>query len=180
MSVRLSSSKILFVIALPLIISGCGNDLGDLKNYVDEVKNRKQGGIAPLPEIKYYETYLYPEHTRDPFDSDIIGNSNSPVQTTTEASASLLNPHINRSPEYLESFPTDTLRMVGTLEQNGSVWALVKTPDDTVQKVRLGNYIGQNYGKITNISEVGVTFTEIIPDGLGGYTERESSIALSE
>jgi type IV pilus assembly protein PilP len=70
--------------------------------------------------------------------------------------------------------------MVGTLNQGGTDWALVQTPDGTIQRVTSGNYMGQNYGKITQISDASIMLREIVPDGFGGYMEREGSVALSE
>ena len=70
--------------------------------------------------------------------------------------------------------------MVGTLERNGHAWALVRMSDSTIHRVKPGNYIGQNYGKITKITESEVDVTEIVPDGLGGWMERQATLALSE
>ena len=70
--------------------------------------------------------------------------------------------------------------MVGTMSQEKSVWALIKTPDNTIQRVENGNYLGQNNGKIIQVSNDGIELTEIVPDGFGGWQERASSIALSE
>ena len=70
--------------------------------------------------------------------------------------------------------------MVGTLERNGNSWALVRMSDSTIHRVKPGNYMGQNYGKIIQITESEVELTEIVPDGLGGWMERQAALALSE
>lgn len=162
-----------------LLLSGCGRDMQDLEIYVTEIKLRNAPGIEPLPEIKPYEKFEYQaENLRSPFDASVIAH-----RTPTDSgqiSQSEVSPDPNRSPEFLESFPLDTLRMVGTLEQNGQLWALIKTPDATVQRVAHGGYLGQNNGKIMLISDASIQLMEIVPDGFGGWREREGLVALSE
>ncbi len=154
-------------------LSGCGDEMSDLRIYVDEVKARKTRKIEPIPEIIPYDNYVYPEHLVDPFDATIIASAPDPTEN-------ILQFDPDRPPEFLESFPLDTLRMVGTLEQKTTLWALIKTPDGTIQRVKQGNYMGQHNGKIIEISEASLKLQEYIPDGFGGYVEREGSIAISE
>jgi type IV pilus assembly protein PilP len=70
--------------------------------------------------------------------------------------------------------------MVGTMEKGQETWALILDKDDAIHRVQPGNYMGQNHGKITRVTEFDVELTEIIPDGLGGWMERQASIAISE
>ena len=81
---------------------------------------------------------------------------------------------------FLEGFPLDSLRMVGTVEKDKTLWALVKIPEGAVQTVKSGNYLGQNYGKIMNISDVKMDMMETVSNGLGGFEEREISIGLNQ
>ena len=172
------SLRLLSALIVSSFLFGCGDDMSDLNAYVAQVKARKPGGIEPLPEVKPYQHFEYDaDNKRDPFDSSVIAAA---VVKTREPSNSQLSPDPNRTPEFLEAFPLDTLRMVGTLEQKGTRWALIKTPDKTIQRVARGNYIGQNYGKIKIVTELGIDLTEIIPDGFGGWRERETYVALSE
>lgn len=159
-------------------IAGCSGNLSDLQAWVEEVKARPQEGIEPLPEILPYKAFTYVKGSkRDPFDTSIFRPQ---VASATKRVSSTISPDPNRVPEYLESFPLDTLRMVGTMSQEKQNWALIQTPDDTIQRVLTGNYLGQNNGKIIEVGNDGVELIEIIPDGFGGWRERESSIALSE
>ena len=87
---------------------------------------------------------------------------------------------MNRRREALEAFPLDALKMVGTLAQKDGVWAIIKAPDGLVYRVTRNNYLGQNYGRITKISEDKVELVEIVPDGLGGWQERRASLVLAE
>lgn len=170
--------SLLPAILAPLLLTACsGDNLDDLRTYAQEVKARKHGNIEPLPEIKPHETFLYQaSDLRDPFAPAPF----AVAAATATAAANGLRPDMNRSREPLEEFPLDTLRMVGTLDRKQERWGLVQAKDSTVHRVKTGNYIGQNYGKIVAISEQEIGLIEIVPDGLGGWTERKASLALTE
>lgn len=155
-------------------LAGCADEMSDLKIYVEEVKARTTRKIEPIPEITPYVNFTYPQHSIDPFDASIIASAPEPGKTPG------VQIDTDRVPEFLESFPIDTLRMVGTLEQDKTLWALIKTPDGTIQRVKKGNYMGQHNGKITEITEAQLKLKEYVPDGFGGYLEREGSVAISE
>ncbi len=89
-----------------------------------------------------------------------------------------IQPDFNRRKEELESYALDTLRMVGILEQSGITWGLVKTKEGTIHRVKSGNYMGQNHGRIMQISEDKIEVSEIIQDGSGGYSERQASLCF--
>jgi type IV pilus assembly protein PilP len=159
-------------------LSGCSESMSDLEAWVADVKARPQQGVEPLPEVIPYKTFAYDKSSkRDPFDASIFRPK---IGQTAPKHFSSITPDSNRVPEYLESFPLDTLRMVGTMQQENQTWALIKTPDNTIQRVLTGNYLGQNNGKIISVSDDVVELAEIIPDEFGGWRERASSIALSE
>lgn len=167
-------------LALALSLSGCGtSNTTDLQQFVAEVRNRQPSKIEPLPEFKPYETFLYQaSDLRSPFDAGMTGQSEQTLAGT--ASNNGLRPDANRAREPLEEFPLDTLRMVGTLSQQGQSWGLVLANDGTIHRVQPGNFLGQNHGKIKQISEFEIELLEIVPDGLGGWMERPASLALSE
>ena len=170
--------KAIILLMSGMLVYGCGRNIHDLEQYVGEVKSRKAYNIDPPPEVKPYKNFEYAaDDERDPFDP---GELAAKVAKQTQPSNPQLSPDPNRTPEFLESFPLDTLRMVGTLSQGEYLWALIRTPDSTIQRVSEGNYMGQNYGKIVQVSDVDIKLTEIIPDGYGGWRERASSVALSE
>ncbi len=167
----------LSLVVLGAVLTGCvGDDMQDLRAYLAEVKSRERGRIEPLPEIKQIETYVYSAgDRRDPFTPAVSG---SPEATQTAATG--IAPDPLRRKEELESFPLDSIRMVGTLEQKESMWGLVTTKDGTIFRVKPGNYMGQNNGQITRISEEQIELTEIVSDGQGGYRERQASLAVNE
>ena len=162
-----------------LSLSGCSNNsTEDLQSYAEQVKSTQQAQIEPLPEFSPYETYLYQAAgARDPFSKP---NYAEPTTEIAKTSTSDLIPDFNRSRETLETEPLDSLRMVGTLERGGSAWALIQMSDATIHRVNPGNYLGQNHGKIVAVSESTIEVTEIVPDGLGGWMERQAALALSE
>ena len=170
-------SRIGAICILAISFSGCADrSMGDLKQYVGEVKSRKKGEIEPLPEIKQVETYDYAgADGRNPF---------APLKQSEETIANLsangLAPDPTRRKEELESYSLDSLRMVGTLEQLDSRWALVQTSDRTIYRVKAGNYMGRNHGQISRITEIEIELTEIVANGQGGFRERQASLALKE
>lgn len=163
-------------ICAPLLLIGCSGDQHqDLTSYIDDVKSRKQGRIKGLPEIKPYESFSYdPASLRDPFTLFVAEQEEVPEVDDG------LRPDSNRKREALEKFPLDSLVFVGNLERNGKRWALIAAPDDTVYRIQPGNHIGQNFGEILSISETTVAIKEIIPNGTGGWVDREVSLQLTE
>ena len=172
---RASSIKYGLVLMLALGLGACGGDMDDLDSYINEVKARPGGRIDPLPEITPYEIFTYvadAEGLRSPFVPD--------TPQATGAAAGGTRPDPDRSREYLEGFPLDTLGMVGTLYIGETMYGLVQTSDGLIHRVVPGNYMGQNDGRITDITESEITLVEIISDGIGGYIERDAAISLSD
>jgi len=157
----------------------CSSDpTADLEEYVAKVKSQQTSRIDPLPEFKPYESFTYQAaDLRDPFTEPTFSH---PQAGPTQASNNGIKPDFDRPTEPLEEFPLDSLRMVGTLEKNDQNWALINDTDGTIHRVQPGNYAGQNHGKITRVTEFEVELTEIVPDGIGGWLERQASIAISE
>ncbi len=176
-SARMKLGKLSACALVCALMLGCGKSMDDLHRYVEDVKARPSTPLPPVPEPKPYEPFAYQGSDRqDPFDSSVISNREKGEQIVH----SEFTPDPDRPPEFLESFPIDTLRMVGTLAQGPVLWALVRTPDSTIQRVQRGNYMGQNHGKINRISDSGIDLTEIIEDGFGGWIERKTYVALSD
>lgn len=158
-------------------LSGCGStDLTDLRQYVAQVKARHPGHIDPLPEIEVYQTHSYSvADLRDPFTKP---ETRKQEATQQAAASNGITPDFNRPRELLEEYPLDSLRMVGTLERDQTVWGIIKANDGTIHRVVSGNYVGQNHGKIIRISANQIDIREIIPDGAGGWQERSAALAL--
>ena len=172
-SLTIRKGLLLAIAATGLV--ACGGDMDDLDSYINEVKARPGGRIEPLPEITPYEVFTYVADTegmRSPFVPD------SP-QVAGPASGGA-SPDPERPAEFLESFPLDTLRMVGTLDINETVYGLVQTSDGLIHRVVPGNYMGQNDGRVTEITDSEIVLVEIISDGIGGYIERDAAIGVSD
>ncbi|MEM7280118.1 MAG: pilus assembly protein PilP [Pseudomonadota bacterium] len=166
-----------FKVALLLMVvaglSACSNDMSDLEQWVTETKSRPGGRIEELPVIPPYKPYEYGAFDgRSPFIADtetqreILGRVND------------ISPDPERPREYLEEFPLDALRMVGTIRPSNVTLALVQDADGLIHKVAAGNYIGQNHGRIVGVDDAEVQLIEIVADGLGGWMERPAALAL--
>ena len=170
--------KRIAVALMAAMLSACGGgDLSDLHEWVSGIKKRQKGVVEPLPEIKTVEPFVFkPEDLRDPF----IQNERSDQQEEAKQSDNGIHPDTARAREELESYELDTLRMVVTINQNNVLWGLVKAVDGTIHRVRVGNYIGRNFGKILRIKDSEIELLEIIPDSPGGWRERKQTLALTE
>ncbi|HEY4128136.1 MAG TPA: pilus assembly protein PilP [Gammaproteobacteria bacterium] len=164
---------------LVLSLSACGDRMGDLQQYTNEVKARKGGHIEPIPQIKPFEVYTYADQDqRSPFIP--AGETRTDPNANRGATVAGLHPDFNRNREYLEQFPLDGLRMVGTLAIDNTLFGLVKDSDNVLHRVQIGNYMGQNYGKIISITDSDIKLHEMIPDGSGGWSERITDVTLSQ
>lgn len=161
------------------------DEMGDLEQYKKEVLARPGSKVKPLPEIKPYETYSYQSGAvaeRDPFESidqstmEEISLASNDVGLTKELESELKN----RNREELETFELDSLRMTGTLEDQGGRWAIILDPDQIVHRVKVGNYMGRNSGKVTNIFEDKIEIRELVRDRQGRWVERQASITLTD
>jgi type IV pilus assembly protein PilP len=155
-------------------VAGCsGEEHSDLRHFVQDSDKLPHGNIPPLPEVKPYEAYTYNAYDLvDPFKPRKI--------EPPKGSGGGVAPDLNRRREPLEAFPLENLRMVGTLEQNKRMYALVRAPDNTLYRVTAGNYLGQNFGRIVGISESQVKLKEIVQDSAGNWEEKEQVLLLSE
>jgi len=162
-----------FVLAA-LVLSGCTAGRRDLEDWVAAEKAKKGAPIEPLPTVKTFETFEYKDlDMRDPF-------SPSAEEARDETVGTGPRPDEGRVKEALESFPLDGLAMVGTIGIGDALEGLVKDPDGVVHRIHPGNYLGQNYGKITLIAEDRIEVVELVPNGAGGWMERQASIALGD
>ena len=153
-------------------LASCSQDITDLQTFIAQTKSAHVGSVKPIPQFKPYESFSYSAgDLRDPFVATIDLEDD-------DTKTSLLNPDSTRPREPLEVFPLDTLSMVGILEQNDQLWGLIKDPQNIVHRVQVGQYMGQSEGRILEINETAIYLVEIVPDGIGGYIERDASIAI--
>jgi type IV pilus assembly protein PilP len=165
-----------WVIALGLLVlAACGEQHSDLRQFVKESDNLPRGRIPPLPEVKPYEAVTYNAFDLvDPF-------TPRKVEPPKGASGGRgLQPDFNRRKEPLEAYPLENLRMVGVLQQNRVSHALIKAPDNNVYRVRAGNYLGQNFGRIVSVTDTTVELKEIVQDSTGSWEEKDQTLQLQE
>lgn len=156
-----------------LLLAACsGESHQDLRTWMSEQGKGARGKLDPLPQIKPYDPFAYNAFDLpDPF---------KPRKIEPTKGASKLAPDLTRRKEPLEAYPLESLAMVGTLEKNKTVFALVRTPDRDVYQIRTGNYVGQNFGVVTGIDETAIKLKELVQDGAGDWTERSSTLQLQQ
>lgn len=157
-----------------LVLAGCGGeDHQDLRQWMKESTKDFKGKIPPLPEIRSFPAVAYEA-------SDLVEPYNaSKIEPERKAGGGGIKPDLDRRKEPLEAYPLESLKMVGTLTKGKMVHALVQA-DKNLHQVKIGNYMGQNFGIITDINETEVQLKELVPDSLGDYAERTSTLQLQE
>ncbi len=160
-------------VLMSALIAGCGGDPNqELRQWMDEQAKTVQGKVDSLPIVKPYVPFAYNAFDLpDPF---------KPRKIEPARGSSKLAPDMNRRKESLESYPIESLRMVGTLERDKTMYALVRANDKIVYQVRSGNYMGQNFGIVTSITEVDIKLRELVQDSSGDWAERQSRLLLDD
>ena len=152
-------------------LAGCGGESHqDLRAWMADQGKGARGRVDPLPQIKPYEPFAYNAFDLpDPF---------KPRKIEPTKGGNKLAPDLARRREALESYPLESLNMVGTLAQGKATYALVRTPEKDVYQVTQGNYVGQNFGVITGITDSELRLKELVQDGSGEWTERTGTLQL--
>lgn len=169
----------LCVAAAALVAACSSSDEKQIQEWMAEVKASMKPTTQPVPEPKEFSPYVYEGRgSVDPFDPQKIVMAVA-RQQQARVSASAIKPDLERRRETLEGFPLDQIRMVGMMRQGGANVALLETNGAT-HLVRVGNYVGQNFGLITRISETEVQLKEIVQDAAGEWVERPAKLELQE
>lgn len=159
-------------IFLAFALTSCGGgDMEDLQAFMAEAGKGMQGKVEPLPQIKPYEPFSY-----DAFD---LPDPFKPRKLTPSGGGGE-QPDLTRPKEPLEAYSLESLKMVGVIRKGGTVHAIIATPDKTIYHVRPGNYMGQNFGLITQVTDSDITLKEIVQDSAGDWVERTSTLTLQE
>lgn len=169
--------RTVFFVGVAAAVTACGGgDDRDLDQAIQEIISKPRGSIKAPPEFKSIATYKYDaHHLRAPF--------SAPVDESTKqaSNAKSVEPDLDRAKEYLESFSLSSLRMKGTI--NGAdkqLEALIQDTDGELSRVRVGSYIGRNFGRVMSINEARIEIIEIVPDGQDNWVERPTSLLLTE
>lgn len=171
------SLRIALALGLVTIAAGCAESRSELDAYIASVKQRPGGPLPPIPVMREFPSFEYTARDlRDPFSKGAeTSDDGSNVSGTPGTGAA---PIKDRRKEELESYPLDSLDMVGTMGMGDNIVGLIKDPTGVIHRVRPDNYLGQNHGRITDIYEDRIVLSELFPNGLGGWDQRTSEIAL--
>lgn len=163
-------------------LSACGSSgQEEIQQWMQEQRAQTKPNVQPIPEPKKFTPQDYTQEAAiEPFSNQKLTQAlKRDSQQSSSASAALLAPELNRRKEPLEAFPLDAMVMVGSLVKQGQPVALVKV-DNLLYQVRPGNYLGQNYGRITKVGETEVVLRELVQDAAGEWVERTASLQLQE
>ena len=140
--------RTVFILLTGFLLTACSEEFQDIKDFIKESEKGLKGRVEPLPEVKPYEPFTYNAFDLpDPFKPRKIETAAKGTGTNK------LQPDLNRRKEALEAYPLENLRMVGTLQQGKVIHVLIKSPDNNLYRVKTGNYLGQNFGLITEVTE---------------------------
>ncbi|MEK7779421.1 MAG: pilus assembly protein PilP [Pseudomonadota bacterium] len=163
---------LLLLLIIVTMMTACSSaDYSDLESFVNDSSSDLQGKIDPLPEVKLHKSFIY--QAFDIFDP-FVPRANGQTQNASNG----ISPDLNRQKEILESYPLESLSLVGSLQQNSMVFALIKSPDGILHRVKKGNHLGHNFGKIEAISEMEVSLKEIVQNGTTEWVEKQSALIL--
>lgn len=171
----------LFLLGLVLTLAGCsasGED--ELRQWMAEQKSQTKPKVTPISAPKQFKPENYTQATViEPFSIQKLTQALKKESSQNAASGALIAPELARRKEALESFPLDSMVMVGSMVRAGQPVALVKV-DNLLYQVRPGSYLGQNFGRVTKISETDVMLREIVRDAVGEWIERTATLQLQE
>lgn len=176
---RERSLRLLCLGVIAVGLTACGSSQDDLKQWMEQERSRARPRVQPIPEPTRFVPQNYmPLGLSDAFDVEKL-NKALRLDSARPDTSWLVAPERARRKEPLESFPLDTMEMVGSLMQQGRLIALVKV-NDLLYQVRPGNYLGENYGRVTRITEGDLTLREIVQDAAGEWIERTATLQLQE
>ena len=169
------------VLSAALLLHACSSSADDeLRQWMQTERSAIRPQVQPIPEPSKFEPKAYTaEQMLEPFSGEKLASVLRGAQSGPLSNSALIEPELNRRKEPLEAYPLDTMVMVGSLDQKGKFVALIRV-DNLLYQVKPGNYLGQNYGKITKITETEVLLREIVQDAAGEWMEKSTALQLQE
>jgi type IV pilus assembly protein PilP len=174
-------SRLALAVLTAAVLAGCGGtDSEELQQWMTNERSQARARVQPIPEPKKFTPQDYGQDaSTDPFSSQKLTQALKRESSQTTSNAALIAPELARRKEALESYPLDAMAMVGSLVKTGQPVALLRV-DNLLYQVKSGNYLGQNYGRITKIGETEIVLREIVQDGSGEWIERVAKLQLQE
>ena len=170
----------LCLFSLQLVAACSSSDVEQLQQWMTEQRNQTRPRVARLPEPTKFTPQAYTqEGVVEPFSNQKLAQVLKRDDARPAASSALIAPELARRKQPLEASPLDAVIMVGSLIRAGQPVALVRV-DNLLYQVRVGNYLGQNYGKVTKVSETGISLREIVQDAAGEWMQRTATLQLQE
>ncbi len=167
------------ILAGTLLGCGASRDI-DVQQWITEERSRTQPKVAAIPAPKQFAPAVYGSaDTVEPFSMQKLAQALKRDSAQTTNAVTLVTPELQRRKEPLEAYPLDAMAMVGSLISKGQPVALLRV-DNLLYQVRVGAYLGQNYGKVTKISETEIALREIVQDAVGEWVERSTALQLQE
>ena len=170
------AARIVMSMLAVAFLAGCSpdTDYADLNAFMDEVDSRPRGRVQPLPPIETVPPFSYlAGNKRSPFEPPVV------LKRVERQSGPKVEPDFNRVKQYLEQYTIAQLSMVGTLAQGGVTYALIQDGDGGVHRVQPGDFMGSDHGRIQGVGDTSIDLIEIVPDGIGGWVERERTVSLA-
>ncbi len=171
--------RLIGLLLAPLLLTGClGGGMDDLEEWVKNSGADMRGKIPPAPEVKPYDVFLY-QNDGNPAKNELpLPDPFKPRNPPKVNKAELTGEDHVKEP--LENFPLESLKMIGFLEQKNVSYAIIRAPDNHITRVKVGNYLGMNFGRIISINNVEITIKELVRDSVGDANERTSTLQLEE
>ena len=169
--------RLLISLSGAVLLAGCGGDIDELRQWMEQHRKEVKPTVAPLLPPKKFLPQPYESAAGvDPFSTQKLSVA---IKQEAAQPNSLLTAEISRRKEPLEAFPLDSMAMVGSMTREGKRYALLRV-DNLYYNVKAGDYLGQNFGRITKISETDITLREVVQDAAGEWIERTSTLQLQE
>jgi type IV pilus assembly protein PilP len=159
-------------------LSGCADSgLQEVEQWMAQTKSQTRVSIPKLSEPKQFTPFMYSaKDSADPYDSAKLAVAFAKLQNNSKTG---IKPDLDRRREPLEAYPLDTIKMVGTLQKPGLSYALLQV-DKAIFQIKIGNYVGNNLGMVTKVTDYGVELKEIVQDASGDWVERNAKLELQE
>ena len=172
--------RLVTIVVLVVALVGCNKQSGvaDLKKFTKNAYKDRKPQVDPLPALKPVEVFIYQASSEtDPFNQ---GNLRKQSTQKKEVGGGEDGPDLTRKKEPLEAYPTDALKLVGVMEQNGINWAIISAPDSTVHRVTEGNYLGRNHGQIVRVKGTRTNVVELVRNPIGKWEKKKAKLILVE
>lgn len=173
----MSATRMLPAFALLAVLAGCGDHTDELQGWMDQQRREVKPNVQPLQPPKRFNPEPYAQAQGvEPFSNQKLSVA---LKQEARQPNSLLASEMNRRREPLEAYPLDSMAMVGSVVRGGRQFALLRV-ENLLYQVKLGDYLGQNYGRVTRIAETEIALREIVQDAAGEWVERPAVLQLQE